>query len=370
MSSILVKPFINALETKDKNLEQLASKGKNIIGYFCTYTPIEIIHASGFIPIRVLGDAEKIERADTLTPDFICPYMRLALEKGLSGGYSYLAGLIQGYTCDVTCGIMNIWKENIGGKIFYTMPIPYFDSPESRKLFRSLIMELVEKLNAIGGNFTDKSLSESINIYNQIRNHILRLYEMRYENRLPLSGGDLFYIIQAGFVTPPEDYLKLLEALILKINEESYPANKGIPVLISGSVLNNSRIIDLIEESGGKVAADDMCTGIRHFYPPSGNGNDPVDKVIDRYIRRFPCPSRSRFTDRLPVIINNIRRSRSKGVIFIFQKFCTSHLADQPILAEELKRENIPSILIELEDPGIYEGQLRTRLEAFFEMIG
>jgi benzoyl-CoA reductase/2-hydroxyglutaryl-CoA dehydratase subunit BcrC/BadD/HgdB len=320
--------------------------------------------------MRVLGDAEKIERADTLTPDFICPYMRLALEKGLSGGYSYLAGLVQGYTCDVTCGIMNIWKENIGGKIFYTMPIPYFDSPESRKLFRSLIMELVEKLNAIGGNFTDKSLSESINIYNQIRDHILRLYEMRYENRLPLSGGDLFYIIQAGFVTPPEDYLKLLEALILKINEESYPANNGIPVLISGSVLNNSRIIDLIEESGGKVAADDLCTGIRHFYPPSGNGNDPVDKVIDRYIRRFPCPSRSRFTDRLPVIINNIRRSRSKGVIFIFQKFCASHLADQPILAEELKRENIPSILIELEDPGIYEGQLRTRLEAFFEMIG
>jgi benzoyl-CoA reductase/2-hydroxyglutaryl-CoA dehydratase subunit BcrC/BadD/HgdB len=134
--------------------------------------------------------------------------------------------------------------------------------------------------------------------------------------------------------------------------------------------LNNSRIIDLIEESGGKVAADDLCTGIRHFYPPSGNGNDPVEKVIDRYIRRFPCPSRSRFTDRLPVIINNIRRSGSKGVIFIFQKFCASHLSDQPILAEELKRENIPSILIELEDPGIYEGQLRTRLEAFFEMIG
>jgi benzoyl-CoA reductase/2-hydroxyglutaryl-CoA dehydratase subunit BcrC/BadD/HgdB len=70
------------------------------------------------------------------------------------------------------------------------------------------------------------------------------------------------------------------------------------------------------------------------------------------------------------VIINNIQRSGSKGVIFIFQKFCTSHLADQPILAEELKRGNIPSILIELEDPGIYEGQLRTRLEAFFEMIG
>jgi len=38
-----------------KRLEAVSSKGKKIIGYFCTYTPIEIIHAAGFLHVRILG---------------------------------------------------------------------------------------------------------------------------------------------------------------------------------------------------------------------------------------------------------------------------------------------------------------------------
>ena len=369
----MVSPFVSALKHKDKNLARLSSQSKKIIGYFCTYTPIEIIHASGFIPVRILGEARRIDKADALVPNFICPYMRLALEKGMSGEYSYISGLVQAYTCDVTCGVMNIWKENIGGEIFYTMPLPYFDGPDSRDLFRSLIMELAERLDAIGGTFSEKSLEGSIALYDRIRERLLHLYELRYRGALPLSARDLFYVVQAGFVTRPEDYLKLLEDLLEEIKvagDRDRPRPGGAPVLVSGSVLDSPDIYDIIEQSGGRIVADDLCTGFRHIYPPSGAGGDPVGVLIDRYLRRFPCPSRSRASDRLPEIKKLIASSGAKGVIFIFQKFCMSHLADQPVLAEELKKENIQSILIEIEENGISEGQTRTRLEAFFEMVG
>jgi benzoyl-CoA reductase/2-hydroxyglutaryl-CoA dehydratase subunit BcrC/BadD/HgdB len=127
--------------------------------------------------------------------------------------------------------------------------------------------------------------------------------------------------------------------------------------------------MEILEESGGKVVADDLCTGFRHFFPPGGEGQSPLDQLIDRYINRFPCPSRTRARNRSPLIIELIRRSGSSGVIFLFQKFCTPHLADHPIITEALRRENIHSIMIEMEETGINEGQLRTRFEGFFEML-
>ncbi len=367
MSSQLVKSLLNAV--KDSRLNSLSREGKGI-GYFCTYTPIELIHAAGFIPIRIMGGGDRIEKADSLTPNFICPFMRLALEKGLKGGFDSLSGIVQGYTCDVACGLINIWEENIGGRLYHTLPLPYNDTPESRNFFRSAILELLEKLEGIGGHFTEEALEQSLDIYGRIRSLILDLYEMRYRGALPLSASDFLYTVLAGFITSPEKYLEMLNVMVQKINGIEVKKDELIPVLVSGSVIEEPVIMEILEESGGRVVADDLCTGLRHFYPSRGEGDNPLNQLIDRYAHRFPCPSRARARDRVPLMVELIKRSGSRGVVFLFQKFCTPHLADHPILTEALRRENIPSIMIEMEETGINEGQLRTRFEGFFEMLG
>lgn len=367
MSSQLVTSLLNAI--KDNHRNSLPREGKGI-GYFCTYTPIEIIHAAGFTPIRIMGGGDRIERADSLTPNFICPFMRLALEKGLKGEFDPLSGIVQGYTCDVACGLTNIWEENIGGGLYHTLPLPYNDTPESRNFFRSALLELIEKLEGIGGCFTEEALEQSLATYGSIRNLVLDLYEMRYRGTLPLSASDFLYTILAGFTTPPESYLEMLNAMAQKIKEIETEKDERIPVLVSGSVVEEPGIMEILEESGGRVVADDLCTGLRHFYPSRGEGHNPLDQLIDRYMHRFPCPSRARAVDRAPLIVELIKRSGSRGVVFLFQKFCTPHLADHPIITESLRRENIPSIMIEMEETGINEGQLRTRFEGFFEMLG
>lgn len=53
----------------------------------------------------------------------------------------------------------------------------------------------------------------------------------------------------------------------------------------------------------------------------------------------------------------------------MLQKFCTPHLADLPILTDELKKAGLPALIFEMDETGSMEGQLRTRLESFFEMI-
>ena len=370
MTSISIAPFQEAVRSQKQRFAALASDGEKILGYFCTYTPVELIHAAGFIPMRLMGEATAITKADALTPNFICPFLRRTLEDALNGEYAFLSGVVQGYTCDAACGLINIWAENIGGKLFHSMPLPYNDSPESRRFFRSVALEFAAKLNQAGGRFSEKALEESLHLYGEIRRRMLSLYRLRYDRRLPLSAGDVLTLVQAGFVMPPEEYLAELKRLIDVIKPAEPHAPRGTPVLVSGSLIETPLVLKILEESGGIVVADDLCTGLRHFQPADGAGDSPMERLTDRYQRRFPCPARASAVDRAPYLINLIRQSGARGVVFLLQKFCTPHLADLPILFEALKKEGVPGMIFEMEETGLMEGQLRTRLESFFEMIG
>ncbi|MCJ7771693.1 MAG: hypothetical protein MUP22_01010, partial [Desulfobacterales bacterium] len=62
MGKVSVKKFKEALDNKDSAMNTLAKSGKKIIGYFCTYTPIEIIYAAGFFPVRITGGSEILSK--------------------------------------------------------------------------------------------------------------------------------------------------------------------------------------------------------------------------------------------------------------------------------------------------------------------
>jgi len=94
-----------------------------------------------------------------------------------------------------------------------------------------------------------------------------------------------------------------------------------------------------------------------------------LERLMNRYFRRAPCPARSRALERLSFLIHRAESSGARGVVFLIQKFCTPHLADIPILTEELRKQNLPAILVEIDEGGRMEGQARTRLESFFEML-
>lgn len=368
-SSSLAAPFERILAESDERLCELASQGKRLIGYFCTYTPVELIHASGFIPVRIMGGAGITEKAYTLVPDFICPYLRKAVEKGLNGAYNCLTGIVQGYTCDVTCGLVNIWEENMGAKISHLLPLPYIDQPEARSFLKAGLLELVGKLDQAGGEFSEKRLGDAMNLYAGIRTLMLELYALRYNRCLSLSAGEFLSVVQAGFVTPPEQYHSMLLDLRKALPDEP-SLHEGIPVLVSGSLVEDRKTLEILEQSGGLVVADDLCTGLRNFDPPDGKGSDPFERLIDRTMNHFPCPTRSSAEDRIGKILDLMNRSGAHAVIFLFQKFCTPHLGDYPYLSERLRTMKIPSIMVEMEESGVMEGQMRTRFEGFFEMVG
>ena len=371
MSPENIKSFKEAIKSNSARLHALSESGKKIIGYFCTYTPVELIHAAGFIPVRITGGYGGIDKAYQHIPDFICPYMKRALEKALDGQYDFLSGLVQGYTCDAACGMVNVWQDTVPGlELFHSIPIPYNNTLESNNYFTSVLEELIQKLNDIGGHFSVSALEISLSLYQQIRSIQYTLYQHRYEGKSNFSASELMTIMDAGCLMPPEDYLAMLEKLSLQMPDNNEKNRPGIPVLVSGSIVERPEVMDMIEACGGKIVADDLCNGLRQILPKDGKGETPMDRLIHRTMNRFPCPSRSRAADRILRLMDLLKQSHAKGVIFLVQKFCTPHLSDIPMLSESLKEAGFPSLVIEMDETWQMEGQVKTRLEGFFEMIG
>ncbi len=370
MTALPIRPFHQALQHHRERLCAGAAGGRKVLGYFCTYTPVEMIHAAGFVPIRIQGGVTTIERADLLAPGFLCPYLRQSLEKALRGEYDFLSGVVQGYTCDAACGMINVWELNFPRELYHTVPLPYLDGPDARTFLRKALGELGEKLNGIGGQLSDESLAASLDLYEDIRSRVMDLYEQRRRGRVPLRAAEFLSVIQAGFVTPPEDYLAMLRDLADAAGTVPETEEQGVPVMVSGSVLDDPRVLEILESCGGRVVGDDLCTGRRTFVPPAGGGDDSVDRLMDRHFRRFPCPARMKAQERAPLVAGLAETFGARGVIFLMQKFCSPHLADLPVVLEDLAARGVKGLVLELEETALNEGQMRTRLESFFEMLG
>ncbi|MBA4366748.1 MAG: hypothetical protein C0403_03830 [Desulfobacterium sp.] len=320
------QPFISIMKNYPEQLLDLVAEGRKFIGYFCTYTPIEVIHASGFVPIRLLGGSGPVEKAYSLVPDFICPYMKRTLEKALAGKFDFLSGVIQGYTCDVACGLVNIWKEHTSGDIFATVPLPYNDTPAGRNFFKAEIDNLIKRLNNAGGTFSMSALINSIELYGNIRRHLMSLYKDGYAGRLPLSAEELHYIGLASTITPPETFLDMLRTLSSSIEDTPLTIrSEGMPVLISGSLIE-----------------------------------DPL----------VSCVSIER---RKEMVLNACREYKIDGVVMHRNKSCVPITLGQMDIKRTLEKElGIPSVIIDadhMDARNFSVAQFQARADAFMEML-
>jgi benzoyl-CoA reductase subunit C len=134
-------------------------------------------------------------------------------------------------------------------------------------------------------------------------------------------------------------------------------------------VLDEPRLLNLIEELGAHVAGDDLCTGSRHFSEQVGAEGEPIVGLAAYYLRRPPCPTKYH-PDHDPArhLIDQFRQAGADGVVFALEKFCEPHAFDYALIRPTLDQAGVPNLLLEMEQVPSLEA-LRTRLQAFVEML-
>lgn len=361
---------------------EMKSKGKKIIGYLCSYAPEELIYAAEFHPMRLFSSKTEINLAESHLQAYCCSLVRGILEDSLSGKLDFLDGTVFPHTCDSIQRLSDIWRIKGKYEFFADVIMP---AKLNTKSARDYMKDVLEKFKtdlekASGQQITQSDLKESITKFNLIKNNLKRLYDLKSQNPEIINGADLHAIIKGSMMMDRDQLVELLPVVVSNLsnaNKKEKPSLKQSKrLLLSGSTCDSPDIFNIIEQAGGTVVGDDLCTGQRWFDGeiPVGEaplGEEPMDALTTRYCDRIVCPAKhSSIAARGENIARLAKKTKADGVIFMLLKFCDPHGFDYPYLKEFLDKEGIKNILIEIDDHSLNYGQLSTRLETFIHMIG
>jgi benzoyl-CoA reductase subunit C len=352
-----------------------AESGRKVVGTFCSYAPEEIILAAGAHLFRLFGSGEKIHLAEAHLQSYCCSLVRGALEDALAGRLAFLDGVVFPHTCDSIQRLSDIWRLNVPACFHLDVVLPVkLDTDGARQYLIDVLMRFRKDLGEkLGVTISDEDLRAAIRTMNRIRAALTRIYALKGERPEILKGSDLYALVRAAMIMDRPRVASLLEEVAAEMEKKSASDVAAWPkkrIVLSGGVCNHPDIYTIIEEAGGAVVGDDLCTGSRYFSGLIDEKADPVTAIAGRILTRVVCPAKHRgLTDRADHLVRLVREKRAQGVIFFLLKFCDPHAFDYPYLKEALDREGIPSLLLEIEDRLPADGQLRTRFEAFVEMI-
>lgn len=351
--------------------EVIGRSDRPVVGWFCSYTPVEILLAAGLYPCRIVpGPGRAMTRADAHLDRNLCPYVRTCLGEALEGEYNYLAGLVVVNSCDAMRRLYDAWRYYIGGGFAHLLDLPRIASDDAAAYYGEGLRRLTA---AIEKHFkvkvTGAALAGAIATQNRLRRLLRRLYELNRARGLPLMAAQLQTVVRAGTRLSPDAVSDLLERLLQEIEGAAGVRMEGPRVLVTGSILENPLILDLIEGCGVRVSGDDLCTGTRLFWDTVALESDPLPDLSRHYLSRTPCARMKDAAGRFEHVLRLVDEFGADGVIFYTLKFCDNYLYDIPLLRERLEARGIPSLTLEGDyTPGTL-GRVKTRIEAFMEML-
>jgi benzoyl-CoA reductase/2-hydroxyglutaryl-CoA dehydratase subunit BcrC/BadD/HgdB len=355
--------------------------GKTIIGTFCVYVPEELILAVDGVAIGLCAGADVgSEEAEKYIPRNTCALIKGFMGFKLAGLCPYVesADLIIGETtCDGKKKAYEIFDE-ITGKV-YVMALPNTKSEDGKALWRNEIQKLAQKLQEVTGrNITVEKLNEATHIVNAKRQALQRLSGLRATDPAPISGLDALLINQISFYDDPVRFTTKVNELCDELDER---VKQGIGVapkgtmrfLVSGSpmAIPNWKLHSIVEGSGAVIVGEESCVGERNFRNLLG-GFSSLDEAISRMADRSVGINCACFTpndERLQDINDMSSKLHAQGVVHYALQFCTPYLMEAHRARTSAEKQGLPFLKIETDYSLEDAGQLKTRIEAFIEMI-
>jgi benzoyl-CoA reductase subunit C len=221
-----------------------------------------------------------------------------------------------------------------------------------------------------GKKITDKDLEKAIEVYNENRRLMRKLYDLRKCENPPITGEEVMEVVMAMQMTDKAEHNKMLKELIGKLEKYTPERETGSRLMILGSEDDDTVFMNMVEKCGATFVIDDHCTGSRYFWNEVENGKDKLASIAARYVDRVPCPSKDwEERKRIPHILNLCKEWNVDGAIIMQQKFCDPHELDFVAVKKALEDAGIPTLFLEF-DVTVPVGQFKIRVEAFLEMIG
>lgn len=356
-------------------LNEKKAEGKKIIAYLNhEFIPPELIEAAGAVPLPLIfagNDDYMTIGGDYLNPT-VCSYARSLIgifkEKDQARKFKFL-DLIDGIIVSDYCTANLLVTESIT-KNFNITPIeffiPHFNGVPQINYFEEQLKSLASdicKITKCEINNTD--FIKFIKKYNKFRDWLSHLYEF------DLSGSEQLKIVQKALLFGP-DYIQMNLIDSLKKRDISSLPKK---VIFSGCAnFIGDNIIDMIEEMGGNVVYNNTWIGnIVEFgqIPINGDSESPykmISKLLisNNYTPRNVLDFNEKHAAKLAEIAE---KTGTRAIVNHIIKFCDEIGYDREDIRKKLMSKQLQVLNLEKDYSREMKGQIKTRIEAFLEII-
>jgi benzoyl-CoA reductase/2-hydroxyglutaryl-CoA dehydratase subunit BcrC/BadD/HgdB len=346
---------------------------KKVIGLTPVDIPEEVIYAAGLLPFWIMGTTAPIKRVTALIPDNACSFARSSLELVLEYQRDFFDGFVISQVDDTTQHMSDLWERRFRDKFFHKFLVPrQLSRPSARFWFEKELHRLKRAIEGFTGEaIQEEKLWESIRLFNEDKRWLLKLYDIKRRSPDLVSNRTFFEAVKASLWMDKEEHLKVLKKAIDELTpSETNDQGEWIPVVLCGLFAEPFEILDLLDEYRLNVVGDNLIVGSRYLYGMCHEEGDVFQALIDRHFSR---PNLSPVHDDPFKILNDVTDlfygSGAKGVIYLHIQYCESQEFDLPDLRRYLREKEIPFFIITTDFQTRHVGLLRTRIEAFRELL-
>ena len=355
-----------------------AEGGRTATGYLPVYAPREIIHACGMLPVGIYGGGDQIEiiRGDAFYQSYICHLPRSVVELAQSGRLDFLSAALFPSTCDVIRNLSGMWQL-----LYPEMYVRYLDLPHQRNtelggaFWERELRTLLDDLGEVSGRpATDDDLHRSIETYREVRHLILDLYRVRRDEPWLIPTEELYLLMRAAEVVPPEVFLEQGRAYLEAAHAEPGRRRDNSRVVVVGAFCEQPPLglIKTIERAGCYIVDDDFLVGNRLIEEDVPSDGDPVRALAETFIGHACKTSVLYEPDpegKGRLMAERVAAAKADGVIFAAPSFCDPALLDRPMLRAGAEAEGIPCIAFKYaENSGQFQ-QFREQAGTFSDAI-
>lgn len=373
---------------RDIRMRQLKAEGRKVLGYLDIYPVLEMLTALDLVPFGILGDIkEPISRADACLPTIVCPFLRSALDLGLKGRYDFLDGLVAAHTCEVGEKWAHIWRIYIDLPYIHYIDTPHTTHQSAREHLAVLLSDFQGTLESFtGAKLTPERLRRAIRMHNEQRALVRGLYDLRKPDPPLIAGTEVVQVLVALISLPVEEGNELLRQVIDEVKQRhDGPKKKPARLLLWGSVVDSTDLIAMIEDLEANVVMDDTFVGSRAYFSDVKLTDDPLEGLAEHYLVDIRNPRTFRETaldeanrkdywadleSRHGYLKDYAREWNVNGVILQTLRYCDIQGYEVPGLKDYLEHIGLPCTYLEWNYSQAALSPLRTRVQAFLEVIG
>lgn len=356
-------------------------QGGKVFGTFCVYVPDEVVFAAGGIAAGLCGGSQFwVSGGEKVLPANTCPLIKASVGARLDKTCPFFL-IPDMYVGETTCdGKKKAWEILAGEVPFHIIDVPQMKRDQDIAAFESEIWDFIKTVQKVTGReITVQTLGESIKLINNKRKALQRLYNARKASPVPISGKDALLVTQIAFYDDPARCAQMANQLADELEgrisrkEGVFPEN-ALRIMVSGTpmAIPNWKLHHIIETAGAAVVVEESCTGTRYFENLVDETATTLEGQVRALAERYMKTNCACFTPN-PGRVEDIERLAAEykvdGIIDTNLQFCNLYSSESFLVKKALAEKGLPMMHVETDYSEQDYEQLRTRIEAFLEML-